>query len=885
MASKIYPRKGGIGPLLETKTMNILTIKKYTRLILSLVIVFVSSGIPRLYSLALTNSDIKSIVSGTEWYSPDDECSAESTTNSFSSQPSGELNPFGLTYSDRQVVNDGKTLLLPNIVDDSKVIAAIKSYITNHAPSSSPFTDPQMADAILQGSKAAGINPFNIVMHAQLESSFGTAGIATQGSNNAFGAKADVNTPEDQVFVGGDGTRHRKWSSWLESVNSEISMPFRMRATYIDGTRMDGKFKGLVEMNNYLYIYAPPVDGDDDYLNPSGEYLSAFQAGINEMLAAAGDGIGPPTTVTVNGVNPEEAKKRDYQENLFKQQNPAYQHKRILVDPDTGALLKELPDEVAGAINTTTSTGTYSHISLGDIPIEGLRGVKATVFDTGSGDDNGVGYYYDDKFSNVKNAVVAELNNGTSMGGLNPAVGINGPKKGGPFAKIEIQYKGKSVIAEVGDKGAGDGSGTLDLHRETVRLLGGDPNNWSNGVGSGEEINIFAVPLDTPVTKWDGSASQTTITGGAGSCTQPQEASIKKKVPPPFTGQVMDNVTGIVIHYTAGNVNASVDDFIDAIRSNKACGDQGCSVQFFVAGNGDIWQLVDPINTHTSHALGANSCCIGIEIAGLNEAELLNNQVQKQSVINLVAYLKKTFNVQDTPDPPNLKGIMSHHNTPKGIGRKPDTGEQYYQEILAGVRNSSGDELSGGGCPSGVSSAAQYKEFCPQLKALLEGPDSKAISDLKQARLADGGLMAEDKAVSVGNARVDTAIKEQLQNMINAAKAAGITLEPVSGFRTFEEQALQRIKFCSDNQSDLSFARIFTSGGSTCSTVVMNPGEFNHNKGRAVDFGKNGLTDDNSFINSPDYTWLVANASQYGFSNNVVSPDGSESWHWSTDGN
>lgn len=150
------------------------------------------------------------------------------------------------------------------------------------------------------------------------------------------------------------------------------------------------------------------------------------------------------------------------------------------------------------------------YIALGNIPVEGLKGVKATVFNNTSGDDNGTGYYYNDTFSNVGNATVAELNDGTSLGGLNAAVGINGPKKGGPYAKIEIQYKGKSVIAEVGDKGAGDGSGVVDLHRETVRLLGGDPNNWSNGVGAGEEINIFAVPIETPVTKWDGSIAEST---------------------------------------------------------------------------------------------------------------------------------------------------------------------------------------------------------------------------------------------------------------------------------------------------------------------------------------------------------------------------------------
>jgi hypothetical protein len=117
-------------------------------------------------------------------------------------------------------------------------------------------------------------------------------------------------------------------------------------------------------------------------------------------------------------------------------------------------------------------------------------------------------------------------------------------------------------------------------------------------------------------------------------------------------------------------------------------------VQFYVDGSGKIYQLVDPINTLTAHAAGANSCCIGIEIGGTGEDDLLENKTQKQSVVNLVAFLVKEFNMKIEPNTSSMSGILSHHITPDGVGRKQDVGDQYWLEVIAAVQKGNQGETN-----------------------------------------------------------------------------------------------------------------------------------------------------------------------------------------------
>lgn len=392
---------------------------------------------------------------------------------------------------------------------------------------------------------------------------------------------------------------------------------------------------------------------------------------------------------------------------------------------------------------------------------------------------------------------------------------------------------------------------------------------------------------DNPTGSSTGDTGGTDGTSGSSStavapCSSFEESNLRAEKPAideskkdAFKGYgLIDSPTGVVLHWTGGDASRSVDQFISDIKSNTACGEGGCSVQFYIDGNGTIYQLVDSINTKTAHAAGFNDCCIGIEIGGTGSTDLLGNDTQKQSVVNLTAYLVDLYNMQIYPDVAAQKGILSHHITPQGIQNgKQDVGDEYHQQIVSAVKAST--EESGANCPAGVSANAPYRKWCDELKKLLESSDKAKIEFAKQAAINSGSLIPESRATDFENIRIASSVKPDLEAMVKAAKEAGKNLEAVSGFRTFEDQALQRIEFCSDGQKDLTVDRIFVNSSAACSTAVLIPGTSKHNGGRAVDFGFNGLTDDPSFASTPEHQWLIANASKYGFS--TIS---GEPWHW-----
>lgn len=395
---------------------------------------------------------------------------------------------------------------------------------------------------------------------------------------------------------------------------------------------------------------------------------------------------------------------------------------------------------------------------------------------------------------------------------------------------------------------------------------------------TGAEDNVTGNSDVTTGADGTGDSSSTAIA----KCSSFEVSGLKAKKPEideskkdTFEGSgLIDNPTGVVLHWTATDANRTVDQFISDIKSNKACGDAGCSVQFYIDGSGKIYQLVDPINTKTAHAEGANDCCIGIEIGGTGATDLLNNEAQKQSVVNLTAYLVDLFNMQIDPDVPALKGILSHHITPKGIENgKQDVGDEYHQQIISAVKSSS--EESGANCPSGVSPDAPYKKWCGELQKLLDSSDKSKIDFAKQVAINRGTLLPESKVADSSGIRIATSVKPDLELMIKDAQAAGMNLEAVSGFRTFEDQALQRIEFCSAGQKDITVDLIFVDSNADCSTSVLIPGTSKHNGGKAVDFGFNGVTDDPQFAFTPEHTWLAGNASKYGFATIAGEP-----WHW-----
>ncbi len=186
------------------------------------------------------------------------------------------------------------------------------------------------------------------------------------------------------------------------------------------------------------------------------------------------------------------------------------------------------------------------------------------------------------------------------------------------------------------------------------------------------------------------------ISGVPGGGNAINESEIIKHVV--FTGKSI-TPTAVVLHWTGGSPNASVETFVSSIKGNKSCGESGCSVQLYIDGSGKVYQLVDQLNTQTEHASNFNSSSIGIEIAAGSDGtvetaqrEINSNEVQKNAVARTVAYLQIKFGIQTDPDVAAKKGVLSHHIVDPG--RKSDVGDKYHQAIISALK-------SGGGTGSG----------------------------------------------------------------------------------------------------------------------------------------------------------------------------------------
>ena len=112
------------------------------------------------------------------------------------------------------------------------------------------------------------------------------------------------------------------------------------------------------------------------------------------------------------------------------------------------------------------------------------------------------------------------------------------------------------------------------------------------------------------------------------------------------------------------------------------------------------------------------------------------------------------------------------------------------------------------------------------------------------------------------------------QEMLTAARAGGIILMIVSGFRNFEYQA--------------SLIRKKINAGQALGDILAvnaAPGFSEHHTGRAIDIASPGsrpLTEE--FETSEAFAWLERNAADYGFSMSYPrdNPEGFiyEPWHW-----
>jgi len=125
--------------------------------------------------------------------------------------------------------------------------------------------------------------------------------------------------------------------------------------------------------------------------------------------------------------------------------------------------------------------------------------------------------------------------------------------------------------------------------------------------------------------------------------------------------------------------------------------------------------------------------------------------------------------------------------------------------------------------------------------------------------------------VSVGGIRVSASIAGNLQALLSAASAAGISFSG-GGYRDSAGQiAVRRANCGSSNYA------IYQASASSCRPPTARPGSSMHERGLAIDFTQGGRT---LTRGSAGYQWLRANGSRFGFFNLPA-----EAWHWSTNGN
>ncbi len=128
--------------------------------------------------------------------------------------------------------------------------------------------------------------------------------------------------------------------------------------------------------------------------------------------------------------------------------------------------------------------------------------------------------------------------------------------------------------------------------------------------------------------------------------------------------------------------------------------------------------------------------------------------------------------------------------------------------------------------------------------------------------------------VYVGGQRVSAKIAPDLNQMLVDAKAQGISLRVISGFRSYSYQ--------------MSLYNSYTAkdGQAAADTYSARPGHSEHQTGLVVDIGGlHGCDVDTCFGNTTEGRWLAANAGKYGFliryteANQSVAGYQSEPWH------
>ena len=201
-------------------------------------------------------------------------------------------------------------------------------------------------------------------------------------------------------------------------------------------------------------------------------------------------------------------------------------------------------------------------------------------------------------------------------------------------------------------------------------------------------------------------------------------------------------------------------------------------------------------------------------------------------------------------------------------------------QVLPGTQGTTTPTIAAGYATIASGSASNAAASSTDTPANSEADSPNSLLGHRPYPLAD----ASDLVTISTNAmvRLKPEVAQKVETMITEARAAGIRLDVISGFRSLEDQ-------------EYLFFELKAERGQTTETraeVSAPPGYSEHHMGYAVDFidGAQPAADLNaSFENTEAFGWLKENAAYYGFE--MSFPKGNdqnvayEPWHWRYVGN
>lgn len=167
----------------------------------------------------------------------------------------------------------------------------------------------------------------------------------------------------------------------------------------------------------------------------------------------------------------------------------------------------------------------------------------------------------------------------------------------------------------------------------------------------------------------------------------------------------------------------------------------------------------------------------------------------------------------------------------------------------------------------------------PSLNPIATGKPDELLNHRRYAVAAETGLVNLNPNSQI---RLQPSAQEALTEMITKAKADGVRLGVVSGFRTLEDQNYLYFEVKAERGESAQDR----------AEVSAPPGYSEHHTGYAVDLIDESKPDthvEESFTTTPAFKWLQKNAAFYNFEmsfpKDPSSPLGYEPWHWRYVGN